>query len=95
MTARYDRMTAILTAQFMPLRLEIRDDSAKHAGHAARNGLTPNAETHFTITLVSPAFKGLSRIARTRAVNAALAGELETGLHALALTLRTPEEIEG
>ncbi|MDE2391216.1 MAG: BolA family transcriptional regulator, partial [Rhodospirillales bacterium] len=35
---------------------------------------------------------GLSRVARQRAVNEALAGEFSTGMHALSLTLRTPEE---
>ena len=43
-----------------------------------------------------PVFRGQTRVARSRAVNTALAGEYgppETGgMHALALTLRTPEE---
>jgi BolA protein len=42
--------------------------------------------------VVSPAFRGLSRVARSRAVHDALAAEFASGLHALALTLRTPEE---
>jgi len=41
---------------------------------------------------VSDAFRGMSRVARSRAVHAALAAEFAGGMHALALRLRTPEE---
>jgi BolA protein len=48
------------------------------------------------VLLVSQAFRAMSRVARSRAVHAALAGEFGEveagGMHALALTLRTPEE---
>ncbi len=42
--------------------------------------------------LVAPSFGGMGRVARYRAVHAALAPEFDAGLHALSLTLRTPEE---
>jgi BolA protein len=46
--------------------------------------------------LVSAAFQGVNRVARSRAVHAALAAEFgpaeQGGMHALALTLRTPQE---
>jgi BolA protein len=45
--------------------------------------------------VVSPAFAGLTRVARSRAVHDALAAEFADGLHALALRLRTPEESAG
>jgi stress-induced morphogen len=89
--SRYERMAATLTAAFQPEILEIEDESGKHAGHAARNGLTPNAETHFHVTMVAAAFAGQSRVACSRAVNEALAEEFESGLHALGLTLRAPQ----
>ena len=44
------------------------------------------------VLLVAAAFEGQSRVARSRAVHAALGEEFATGLHALALTLRTPSE---
>jgi BolA protein len=48
------------------------------------------------VLLVSAAFRGVSRVARARSVHAALADEFGPaeagGMHALALTLRTPEE---
>ncbi len=90
--SRYERIKETLTQAFAPVSLEIVDESAKHAGHAARNGLTPNAETHFAVTMVAGAMVGQSRLARQRTVNEVLAGEFNSGLHALALTLRAPGE---
>lgn len=89
MTPRASRIDAIIRRDFTPEALRITDDSARHAGHA---GAAPGGETHYSVLVVSGAFHGLTRIARSRAVHAALAGELSCGLHALALTLRTPEE---
>lgn len=91
--SRADRIRATLTAAFTPDLLLVHDDSAQHAGHS---GATPGGQTHYSVVLVSPVFRGQTRVARSRAVNTALAGEYgppETGgMHALALTLRTPEE---
>jgi BolA protein len=87
--SRADRLSAVLTRSFAPTLLRITDDSARHAGHA---GARPGGETHYSVLLVSPAFRGQSRVARSRAVHAALESEFQGGLHALALTLRTPEE---
>ena len=42
--------------------------------------------------LVSAAFRGINRVARSRAVHEALAAEFAEGMHALSLTLRSPEE---
>jgi BolA protein len=89
MTPRASRLEAALTCAFAPDRLQIVDDSARHAGHA---GAQPGGETHYSVLLVSPAFRGMSRVARSRAVHATLEVEFASGLHALALTLRTPEE---
>jgi stress-induced morphogen len=89
MSTRAERIAATLTARFAPQVLEISDDSARHAGHA---GAAPGGETHYSVLLVSDAFQGLPRVARSRAVHEALAEEYAGGLHALALTLRTPAE---
>ena len=86
---RADRIAAVLTARFAPSALRITDDSARHAGHA---GAAAGGQTHYAVLLVSDAFAGQSRLARSRAVHDALAEEFAGGLHALALTLRTPEE---
>jgi BolA family transcriptional regulator, general stress-responsive regulator len=81
-----------LTERFAPQRLDIVDESARHAGHA---GARPEGETHFAVTIVSDAFRGQSRVARQRLVYAALAEELASRVHALSLTVRTPEEDRG
>ena len=83
------RIETTLRAALAPDLVQVMDDSARHAGHA---GASPGGETHYTVLVVAEAFRGLSRVARHRLVNAALAREFATGLHALALVLRTPEE---
>ncbi|MDE1907106.1 MAG: BolA family transcriptional regulator [Rhodospirillales bacterium] len=91
MTNRVERMQATLEAAFQPSVLEIEDESRRHANHAGRQGL-PAGETHYKVAMVSAAFAGLSRVARQRAVNEALAEEFSGGMHALSLALKTPEE---
>jgi len=88
---RAARIGACLTAAFTPEALTVTDDSARHAGHA---GARPGGETHYSVRMVSAAFRGQNRVARSRAVHAALAGEFQAGLHALALRLLTPEEAQ-
>lgn len=91
MTQRADRMRQTLEARFQPALLKITDDSARHAGHA---GARPGGETHYSVHMVSAAFAGLSRVARSRAVHDALAEEFASGLHALALRLQSPDEVQ-
>jgi BolA family transcriptional regulator, general stress-responsive regulator len=91
------QMKAKLEAAFAPVRLEIVDDSASHAHHAgakvhaAKSGGSAAGvgETHFSILIASPAFEGMSRLARSRAVHAILAEELAGPVHALALRVET------
>jgi BolA protein len=91
MTTRADRIDQILRGRFAPALLRVQDDSAQHAGHA---GATAGGQTHYSVLLVADSFRGESRVARSRRVHDALAAEFADGLHALALTLRTPEEHE-
>ncbi|TJZ93475.1 BolA family transcriptional regulator [Paracoccus gahaiensis] len=77
-----DRMTERLTA-LTPTRLEVIDESEGHRGHA---GFREGGESHFRIRMASPAFAGLSRIARHRLVHATL-GDIVPQIHALALEL--------
>lgn len=80
-----------LVAALSPDRLEIIDDSSKHAGHAGHRG--DDAESHFTVKVMAAAFAGQSRVARQRAVYAAL-GDLMAPdrVHALAIEARAPGE---
>lgn len=76
-----------LRAALEPLELSVQDDSHLHAGHAgAREG------GHYTVTIVSPRFTGLQRIARHRLVYHSLAELMQRGIHALAIDARAPGE---
>lgn len=79
-----------LTEALAPTHLLVRDDSEQHRGHG---GYNPNeGESHFTVEIEAPAFSGMSRVGRQRAVNAALAELLEAQVHALAIKARAPGE---
>ena len=78
-----------LAAAFAPQRLEVIDESHRHEGHA---GHRPGGETHFRVAIVAEAFRGKSRLDRHRMINAALAGELQSGVHALAIHAAAPGE---
>ncbi len=78
-----------LTAAFAPSRLDVVDESDRHAGHA---GAAPGGQTHFDLSIESKAFSGLSRIERQRRIYAVLAEEFARGLHALSIKATAPGE---
>jgi BolA protein len=84
-----ERIERKLRAAFAPKILTVTDDSHRHHGHS---GWREGGETHFSVALLSEAFAGKSRIERHRMVNAALAEELEGGVHALAISAKAPGE---
>ncbi|MFT8807041.1 BolA family protein [Gluconobacter sp.] len=86
-STRRERIAAILQRELAPTRLEIHDDSARHAHHAGAKALGGGGETHFNIAITSARFDGLNRVARHRLVNGLLADEFSSGLHALSLVL--------
>ncbi len=86
--SRVERIEAALRTAFAPQRLEVEDDSHRHAGHAgARDG-----RGHFNVSIVSEAFAGKAPLARHRAVYAALGEMMQTDIHALAIKAQTPAE---
>ncbi|CAD0197395.1 unnamed protein product [Chrysodeixis includens] len=52
------------------------------------------AETHFKVVVVSDKFDGLPLIKRHRLVNDILKEELQTGVHALSIVAKTPQQWE-
>lgn len=88
MTMR-ETMTAKLTAAFAPVLLDVIDESHHHEGHG---GWREGGETHFRVRIVAEAFAGRSRVDRHRLINGALAEELKTSVHALAIEARAPGE---
>ena len=87
-----DAITNKLREAFAPESLKVTDESHMHEGHA---GHRPGGETHFSVYIVSQAFKGKSRIERHRMINATLAGELAGSVHALAIKAQAPGEAGG
>ncbi len=75
---------AKLTASFAPDYLDVIDESDQHRGHG---GWREGGGTHFRVVMRTPAFNGISRVARGRAVHKVLGDELAGGVHALALEL--------
>lgn len=87
MTGVIETMRERLTA-LDPVAIDIRDDSARHAGHAgARSG-----GGHYVLSIVSPRFAGQGTMARHRMVYDALGALMKREIHALSITARTPEE---
>jgi BolA family transcriptional regulator, general stress-responsive regulator len=76
-----DRIETILRERLQPRHLEVRDDSARHAGHAG----AASGGGHFDVLIVSEAFEGLSILQQHRLVNEALGDLLGSEIHALAL----------
>ena len=80
-------MERLLTEAFEPTRLEVINDSAKHAGHSGDDG---SGESHFTIVIEAPAFADVSRLERQRMVNKALGDIPGQRVHALAIQASAP-----
>ena len=80
-----------LTTMLVPSRLDLTDESARHAGHA---GARAGGESHFRLTIVAAAFAGKSRIERQRLVFAALGDLMQTDVHALSISALTPAEAD-
>lgn len=87
MTAIAASMRACL-APLEPAQLEIRDDSARHAGHAAAH----QGGGHFSMTIVSRHFAGKRTMERHRMVYDALGTLMKRDIHALSIDAKTPEE---
>lgn len=84
-----DSIEQYLRESLRPTRLEIEDQSYRHAGHA---GARPEGETHFHVIVVADVFTGKSRVERQRMVYAALKELMASRIHALSLATLTPAE---
>ena len=86
---RVDRIQVLLEAAFEPESLNVEDDSHRHAGHEGTKG----GLGHFNVSIVSEQFNGMSRLARHRAVYAALDDMMITDIHALAIDAIASDEL--
>jgi BolA protein len=76
-----DEIRKRLTEAFAPTALEVVNESHKHAGHGGDDG---SGESHFAVRIRAKRLAALPRVARHRAVHAAL-GDINSRVHALAL----------
>ena len=76
-----------LRAAFSPSLLDVIDESHQHHGHG---GSHPEGESHFRVRIAAEVFRGLSRVQQHRTVNAVLAEELKSRVHALAIETILP-----
>ena len=86
-----DRVGAIrerITRELNPVDLEVRDDSARHAGHAG----AASGGGHFIVKVVSPRFEGKSLIERHRMIYTAVGDMMPAEIHALSITATAPGE---
>lgn len=86
-----EQINQILTKGLNPVEIQVVDQSHLHAGHA---GARPEGESHFLVTIVSPAFAGKSRVECHRMVNDLLADLLENQVHALSIKAFAPKDVE-
>ena len=89
MGAIFDAIQQKLTEAFSPTRLEIEDESSRHAGHA---GARPGGESHFNVLIEAEAFAGAPKVARQRMIYRALSSEMAGPVHALSLKALAPGE---
>lgn len=74
-----------LREAFAPALLQVHNESDRHS-------VPRGSETHFKVVVVSAAFENKAPVARHQLVYKALAEEMKAGVHALAITSRTPDE---
>ena len=83
---RVKRIRTCLVGALAPDEIEVRDDSAAHAGHAG----AATGKGHFSVFLRSECFAGKSLVEQHKLVHAALASELGKAIHAVKIKTRTP-----
>jgi len=85
---RIEQMNSLLAA-LQPTKIEIVDDSHKHAGHVGARG----GGGHYRLLIVSTQFASMPTLTRHRMVYSALGDMMKHEIHALAIAAYTPEEI--
>ncbi len=78
-----------LEAAFSPSRLDLKDESDRHQGHAGHTGA---GESHFNLVIEAQAFAGKARVARQRMIYHVLAEEMAGQVHALSIIATAPGE---
>lgn len=80
-----ERIETKLQSSLEPSHLEVINESHQH-------NVPKGSETHFKVVIVSTRFEGVAAVKRHQLVYGALAEEMRSGVHALAITSRSPAE---
>lgn len=80
-TERVEKITQLLSQAFHPNQLQVRDDSALHAGHAG----AASGAGHFHVVIRAAAFEGMAPLAKHRAVYAAVDSMMGCDIHAISI----------
>jgi BolA protein len=83
---RRTRIEQALRERLNAVHVEVVDESHLHAGHAG----AASGAGHFRVTVVSPRFEGLSRVAAQRLVYGAIGELMGPEIHAFAMATFTP-----
>ena len=83
-----ERIRSRLESTFAEAQVSVRDDSARHVGHAGAQG----GAGHFLVRIESEAFAGRSRLQRHRMVYEALADMMPAEIHALNIEAISPDD---
>jgi BolA family transcriptional regulator, general stress-responsive regulator len=75
-------------AALAPLSVDLRDESAQHAGHAG----AASGGGHWQLTIVAAAFHGKNAVARHRMIYEALGDLMKRDIHALKIEAFAPEQ---
>ena len=76
-------------AALEPVSLDLRDESAQHAGHA---GARPGGGSHWHLAIVAESFRGKNAVARHRMVYEALGDLMKRDIHALKIEALSPDQ---
>jgi len=87
MRATEERILERLAA-LNPVSVDLRDESAQHAGHAG----AASGGGHWQLTIVSEAFRGRNAVARHRMIYEALGDLMKRDIHALKIEAFAPEQ---
>lgn len=81
-----DEVRARIQQALPDATVEVRDDSHLHAGHAGATG----GAGHYAVRIVSPAFQGMTTVARHRVVYDSVRNLMPHRIHALSIDAQPP-----
>lgn len=85
---RVVRIETVLREAFSPSRLQIKDQSHLHAGHAGAQ----DGRGHYEVTIIAEAFAGQRPLACHRMIYDALGSLMDTDIHALRIHASAPDQ---